>query len=255
MTIPLRLWDGPAPGSEDWAHEEVASQMEGQSGPWVRNVIVPTLTPLLPDGGADRAVVIAPGGAFHFLSIDSEGHDLAALLVQHGLAAFVLKYRVVPTPPDDVGFGVAVMEAFQAGLEPVVASVIPLADADAERAIELVRAQGYDHVTLLGFSAGGRIAADLALKKGADAAAVIYLPAMDAAVAPADAPPLFVLAAADDPLGIDGSLDLHRAWRDAGRPVELHLFERGGHGFGMANLGLPVDRWPELFLAWHASLA
>jgi acetyl esterase/lipase len=74
------------------------------------------------------------------------------------------------------------------------------------------------------------------------------------AVAPPGAPPLFVLAAADDPLGIDGSLALHEAWRSAGLPVELHLFERGSHGFGMQPTGLPVDHWAELFLAWHETL-
>jgi acetyl esterase/lipase len=256
MTIPL--WDGRAPGSEDWTQEEVVSEADGPTGPWVRNVVVPTLTPQVPEGGADRAVIVCPGGGFHFLSVRTEGHEVAGLLVDHGVAAFVLKYRIVATPPDDEGFGLAMMQAFSEGIEAIGAEIIPLAVADAERAIELVRAEGYGHVTLLGFSAGGRVTAEVLLRSAPDrrpdAAAAIYLPTVQDAIAPADAPPLFVLAAADDPLGIDGSLDLHRAWREAGRPVELHLFERGGHGFGTNRLGLPVDGWPELFLSWHDTL-
>ena len=57
-------------------------------------------------------------------------------------------------------------------------------------------------------------------------------------------------AATDDELGIQGSLDLYAAWREAGRPVELHLFERGGHGFGMGQHDRPVHAWPELFWEW-----
>jgi acetyl esterase/lipase len=246
----IELWDGPAPGSDDWTFDEVRGPDPG----WVRNITVPTLTPYVPDGGSDRAVVVCPGGAFHFLSMESEGHLVARALADRGVAAYVLKYRVVPTPPDEEAFGLAIMAAFGSGIESVGADVVPLAVADAERAVELVRAEGHDHVTVLGFSAGGRITADLVLRGVPDAAGVIYLPSLRDPVAPADAPPLFLLAAADDELGIDGSLDLHRAWREAGAPVELHLFERGGHGFGMNRLGLPVDRWPDLFFDWHAAL-
>lgn len=247
-TVPL--WDGPAPRSEGWDLEEVTGPDPG----WVRNVTVPALTPHLPEGGSDRAVLVCPGGAFHFLSMQSEGRLVAEALAAHGVAAYVLKYRVVPTPPDEEGFGLAVMAAFSDGIEAVGADVIPLAVADAERAVELVRDQGHRHVTVLGFSAGARITAELTRRGIPDAAGAIYLPSVPPHEAAADAPPLFVLAAADDPLGIDGSLDLHRQWREGGAPVELHLFERGGHGFGMQAQGLPVDRWLDLFVEWHAAL-
>ena len=177
---PLALWDGPAPGSESWAHEEqVGAGSFLTTGETVRNVVVPTLNALHP------------------------------------------------------------------------------AVADGERAIELVRGYGHSHVTLLGFSADGRITAEIAVRSARprrpDAAAVCYLPSVEDCVATSDSPPLFVLGAADDPLRIDGSLSLHRAWMDARAPVELYLFKRGGHGFGTHATGLPVDRWPELLLAWLAS--
>lgn len=257
--VPLPLWEGAPPGSESWTHEEQLDSASFLSGgrPILRNVVCPTITPYLPDGETDRAVVIAPGGAMHFLSIESEGSAVAELVQGAGSAAFVLTYRVVPTPPDEEGFGNALSAAFGDGMEETTAAIMPLASADAVRAIELVRSAGYAHVTLLGFSAGARVTAEV-IVRGApserpDAAAAVYLPSMGGCVADASSPPLFVLAAADDPLGIEGSLVLHGAWRDAGAPVELHVFERGGHGFGTDATGLPVDRWPDLFLAWLAT--
>ena len=257
--IPQLLWDGVAPGSESWTHAEQDLDL---SGPHVRNVVVPTLMPHLPPGGAAAgpAVLVCPGGAFYFLSMQNEGHAVAEFLAARGVAAFVLKYRVVPTPADDEGFGVALRDAFMSGgLEGVGKTILPLALADGDRALDLIRAEGYEHVTVLGFSAGARLAAEMVLRGTAarppDAAGIVYLPTMADTVATSDSPPLFVLAAADDPLGIDGSLVLHEAWRAAERPVELHLFERGGHGFGFAPQGLPSDQWSELFLAWHATLS
>lgn len=78
---------------------------------------------------------------------------------------------------------------------------------------------------------------------------ILHLPSIEPCSVAADAPPLFVLAAADDMLGIQGSLDLHARWRTAGAPVKLHLFERGNHGFATSATGLPVDRWPDLLVS------
>ena len=70
---------------------------------------------------------------------------------------------------------------------------------------------------------------------------------------PADAPPLFLLAANDDPMGAGASLPLYSAWRDAGHPVELHIYAQGGHGFGMKKQGLPTDHWIDRFGDWLQS--
>lgn len=257
--VPIALWEGAAPGSESWTHEEQVDSMSFLSGgrPLLRNVVHPRITPYLPDGETDRAVIIAPGGALHFLSTESEGSGVGELVRAVGSTAVVLTYRVVPTPPDEEGFGTALRTAFADGMEAATATVLPMAVADAVRALELVRRAGYTHVTLVGFSAGARVTAEVIVRgtpaQQPDAAAAVYLPELEECSVDASAPPLFVLAAADDPLGIDGSLVLHRAWRQAGAPVELHLFERGGHGFGTSSTGLPVDRWPDLFLAWLAT--
>jgi acetyl esterase/lipase len=67
---------------------------------------------------------------------------------------------------------------------------------------------------------------------------------------PADAPPLFILCADDDPLMARGSARLYTKWKEAGHPAELHIYARGGHGFGMNQRGLPVDSWIERFRDW-----
>lgn len=257
--VPVELWDGPAPGSQTWTHhEQWEAWSTDQTDEIVRNVVVPTVTAYLPEESTDRAVVVCPGGAMHFVSMEYEGRSVGELLRDAGFAAFVVKYRVVPTPADKAGFDRAISDAFHQGLS-IAEAVLPLAVADAARAIELVRAEGYRRVTLVGFSAGGRIAAEIVingeLDRRPDAAAIVYLPSIEPISVPADAPPLFVLAAADDMLGIQGSLALHAAWRAAGAPVELHLFERGNHGFGTSVTGLPVDRWPDLLVSWLESVS
>lgn len=253
---PIRLWEGAAPGSEDWTHDEQSmSSAGGGAVERVRNVVVPTMTTYLPDEPTDRAVLVLPGGAMHFLSMESEGRDVATFLCGRGIAAFVVKYRLVPTPPDDADFEAALVTAFGAGIDEMMRTAVPLAATDAERATAMVRDRGFTHVTMLGFSAGASVTAELiaASPHPPDAAALVYLPFFTDRPGVARRPPVFVAAASDDPLGIDGSLAVHRAWGIAGRPVELHLFERGGHGFGMSRAGLPCDQWPELFLAWLQS--
>lgn len=257
----MRLWDGPAPGSEAWDHEEVPLDSVPDAPGAVRNVVVPTLTPHPAAGAAgpdDRAVIVVPGGAFHLLSMENEGHDVARALAARGYDAWVLKYRVVPTPADEAEFGAALADAFVNGMEAAIAPYLPLAIADTRRAVDLVRAAGAAHVTVVGFSAGASLAAAVA-EVGPDgtrpdAVAAIYVPPVSADAAPPDAPPLFVAVAADDAItGIEGSLRLHDLWRAAGRPVEVHVYEQGGHGFGMLQRGLPVDGWFESFVAWLGS--
>jgi acetyl esterase/lipase len=248
----VQLWEGVAPGSEGWTHEEIRFELVvGGSGRAVRNVVTPTITPCAADLPTDRAVIVLPGGALHYLCIETEGEQVAGWLNDAGVAAFVLKYRVVPTPVDEEGFGRAFMAAF-ADYQGTTGATLPLAAADAAKAVAMVRAAGYRHITLIGFSAGAIVSAETAMRGAArpDAAAIVYAPWVGGCVADATAPPLFVAAAVDDPLGTQGSLDLSTAWRAGGRPVELHLFELGGHGFSEAGEHLPVRRWRSLFLDW-----
>ena len=251
-----RIWDGCAPGSEGWRFDEQWSELPDPLASRVlRNVVEPTLTPYLPRGVANprQAVVVAPGGGLHFLSMESEGAAVTRWLQERDIAAFLLKYRLVPTPEDDDEFMAELLSQFGSGEASTRAAALAMAVADAGRAVELLRADGIEQLAYLGFSAGARIGAELVLRhpdRRPDVAGFIYLHAIEEVVVPSDAVPLFLLAAADDPLGITGSLDLHAAWRAAGHPVEHHLFERGGHGFGMNSCGLPVDVWPSLFAAW-----
>jgi acetyl esterase/lipase len=136
------------------------------------------------------------------------------------------------------------------------------ATADAIEAVRLVRQRSalwgvqQDRVGFLGFSAGAFLATEIAVHSDSGArpsfAAAIY-GGKPPSVVPVDAPPLFAALAADDLLVRRAAVDTARAWMEAGRPVELHLFEQGGHGFGMRSLGLPSDRWTDHLGAWMQS--
>lgn len=226
----------------------------------VVNVTVPTLTPVLPSEGCGTAMVVAPGGGFHAHSIDSEGFDVARWLAAHGLAAFVLEYRLVPGGDDPV------TEMFTKPPEQTTAAMTtaaPLAGADGIAALAQVRARADEwdvepgRVGIIGFSAGGNVALRTVLapdpENRPDFVAAVYagVRGLDLAAAASDAPPLFALAATDDQLGLaDDSVALYQAWKTAGRPAELHLYERGGHGFGMRRNGAPTDAWIERLGDW-----
>ena len=92
----IQLYEGPAPGSESWTWTEAENNNNLWKTRVVYNVSKPTLTVFQPEEGKANgtAVIIAPGGAFHALSIDSEGFDVAKWLVEKGVTCFVLKYRI-----------------------------------------------------------------------------------------------------------------------------------------------------------------
>lgn len=252
----LRLYPGAAPGSENAAHAERWEQQANDRR--VRNVTVPELIPVLPAAGQANgtAVIVLPGGAFRRLAMDKEGLRVAALLAQQGVTAFVLKYRLVETPASLAEMESEMRAQIASGK---VISTFPLAIEDGRRAMQLVRESAArwgvqrDRVGMIGFSAGAMTTLQVVL--GADAASrpdfagIIYGPMGEVAV-PANAPPLFVALAADDPLFGKGDFGLVSAWQKAGRPVELHFYERGGHGFGMAKQGGTSDLWADQFVAW-----
>jgi acetyl esterase/lipase len=219
----------------------------------VRNVAVPTLVPV--SEGGERAVIVAPGGAYRFLAIEHEGFAVARALGAHGFSTYVLKYRVLPTPPEESAFRAHLAEAFAPGKD-WRADVQPLL-VDGPQAVRSVRERGHTHVTMVGFSAGALLTIrTLQSTSPPDAAALIYPPDVDDLdAAPEDAPPIFVAMANDDPLSTRGVLRLHDAWRAAKQPVDVHLFARGGHGFGTNPTGGPVDRWSELLGDWLVATA
>ncbi len=258
----VRLYAGPAPGSADWKQTEQESRTNLWNTRVTFNVASPTLTVFRPPAGRANgtAVVICPGGAFFGLSIDSEGCEVARWLNQKGVTCFVLKYRLVECKTDD-----PTTEVMTRGpLEPVVAPIVKLALADGNAAIKYVRqhAAEYgvkpDRIGIIGFSAGGTLAVSVAMnytpESRPDFAAPIYAVfnwAIKDHGVPTDAPPAFILAASDDPLGLaPQSVEIYSAWLKAGKPAELHMFARGGHGFGMKEQHLPTDHWIERFADW-----
>lgn len=249
----IPLYGADNPGSPN-------DEMLTGSGSDVRNVTYPTLTPVLPASGTANgaAVIVAPGGAFMFLSMDGEGWDVARALADQGITAFVLKYRLNSTPadPDEYARNLFALLFGAAGTEPAPEVETAHATDDVTAALDLLRGRADEwdldpnRLGVIGFSAGA-IAARDAVLSGAKAAflGAVYGP-MNAVDVPAKAPPLFVALAMDDSLFGRGDFGLATAWRDAGHPVELHVYQSGGHGFGTGKPGQTNALIMPQFLAW-----
>jgi len=257
------IWPGPAPGSESWTQNEFDSVIPGTQIKIIQNVTRPTLTVFLPNPAISTgtAVIICPGGGFHFLTIEDEGTKVARWLNARGVAAFVLKYRLTPTG-EDVFKQLQAMIMDMSKYEAIVKQVDPLVTADGLQAMRVVRKNAAkwnvasDRIGLLGFSAGGFVVIRAATKYDSESrpnfVGAIY-PAIPVDMAvPADAPPLFDLGADDDTLvpPVKNEIPLYTAWKAVGKPAELHIYSKGGHGFGVRPQNIPADRWLEQFGEW-----
>lgn len=230
----------------------------------VRNVTQPTITPVLPDPAKanGKAIIVVPGGAFMMLSLGWEGWNVAKTLADHGYAAFVLKYRLLPTPKAESEAGPYILAKMNAGL--LGEGKMPTlqnqdATQDGLAALRFVRAHARDYhidpkkVGMLGFSAGAMLSLNTVLSappgEGPDYLAYVYGP--QAAIdVPADAPPMFAAIAFDDPLFPTGGFPLTQAWHRAGKAVELHAYQAGGHGFGMGFPGSTTSLIMSELLTW-----
>ncbi len=256
----IPLYDKANPGS-------LSDETPG-TGNDVRNVTYPTLTAVLPKPGTANgaAVIVAPGGGFMFLSMDNEGWRVAQALADRGITAFVLKYRLTPTPKDEAAFRDGVMKLIRgaAGMGPPVKMDPSNAIADALAALKLVRGRstqwGIDpaRVGMIGFSAGAITTLGTVLEAGKDSdpattppdfAGYVYGP-MDAVEVPANAPPLFAALAMDDGMFGKDNFNLVNSWRNAKRPVELHVYQSGGHGFGLGKEGTTNSLLMQEFVTW-----
>lgn len=261
----IRLYPGAAPGSESWKHQEKEYFSPIWNTQVVTNVVNPTLTMFAPDStlANGTSVIIAPGGAFHALSINSEGYDVAKWLAAKGVTAFVLKYRLVPTGEDGVKELMAKMSGGLGKVDAANVDVVPLAAADGIAAMTYVRKHANEfgiapnRIGFMGFSAGGTVTASVAFQYTAEsrpdfvAPIYAYLGAVKSADTPKDAPPMFLVAATDDQLGLaPDSVKLYSMWLAAKKPVELHMYAKGGHGFGMRKQNLPTDQWIERLGDW-----
>ncbi len=261
----IKLYDGVPPGSEEWTRKEEKNDSNSVKVMVVYNVTQPTVTVLRPDTPNGTAIIICPGGGFHFLAIDHEGMNPAKELVNAGVTVFVLKYRTLQiqsnNPFDDM-ISAPDPEAWDAEALPV----IPLAIADARRAVEYVRehASEYrirkDRIGIMGFSAGGLVTASSAFDYSAanrpDFVIPVYadFPPSRVGKMLKDIPPMFIACAQDDELGFaTHALNLYQAWNAAKIPAELHLFTKGGHGFGIGIEGTTTHRWMDILINWLAS--
>ncbi len=235
--------------------------------PMARNVSTATLTPFLPDktkaNGA--AVIVAPGGGFRWLSMHNEGWKVAQALADQGIAAFVLKYRLVPTPASLEEFSEMMKKGFgpPPGTQPGDGRPRPpqmdlsnqQADAEAAYALIVKNAKewGVDpsRIGMIGFSAGAGLTMHCTLHSKPMRLAFIgpIYGFMGPVEVPKDAPPMFSVIASDDFL-FRGEFGVIKSWFDAGRPVEFHLFQNGGHGFGLGYPNRTSNGWFPVFIHW-----
>lgn len=236
--------------------------------PMARNISTATLTPFLPDAGKANgaAVIVAPGGGFRWLSMGNEGWEVAQALADRGIAAFVLKYRLHPTPESLDEFKefmsrprpTSPPEASKDGTPPAPRRrdlSNQLEDAEAAYAMIVKRAAewGVDTARLgmIGFSAGAGLTMHATLNSKSmelDFIGPIY-GGMGPVDVPANAPPMFNVIATDDFL-FRGQFGVIDSWFKAGRPVEFHLYQTGGHGFGLGNPNRTSNRWFDAFIHW-----
>jgi acetyl esterase/lipase len=251
----------------------VANQPEPESwfrqwgDPMARNISKATLTPFLadPKKANGTSVIVAPGGGFMWLSMGNEGWEVAEALAERGINAFVLKYRLLPTA--------ATLEGLEAQMKKLFADAEAMAKktgqppkrpggdlsnqlADVEAAYALIKSRSKEwnvdmkKLGMMGFSAGARLTMATALQQKAELAfiAPIY-GSMEAVKVPANAPPLFAVIASDDFL-FHGEAGMVKSWYDAKIPVEFHLYQNGGHGFGLGNPDRTSNKWFDTFIYW-----
>lgn len=206
----------------------------------IRNVTRPGLRLYpAPKGGNGTFLIVAPGGGFRHLAIEKEGNDVAKWANSLNISAAVLEYRV--TLPDATAGRAAAAE-------------------DGIDAVKLVRANAAEwrmpanKIGMIGFSAGGYVAVAAALETGPaklDFAVPIYPAAPKELKPTAEAPPLFIALAHDDFLDpLENGIRVYSAWKKVKGPAELHIYAKGGHGFGMRKSGAPTDQWLTAFEAW-----
>ena len=249
------------PASESWFKQ--------WGDPMARNITTATLTPFLPEPGTANgtAVIVAPGGGFRWLSMGNEGWEVAEALAKQGVAAFVLKYRLHPTQES--------LDEFTAWMNRPRTAPAPssndsnaapqppqqrdlsnqLEDAEAAYAMIIDRAEEWgvdtNRIGMIGFSAGAGLTMHSTLNSKTMKLAFIgpIYGGMGPVEVPKDAPPMFNVIATDDFL-FRGQFGVIDSWYKAGIPVEFHLYQNGGHGFGLGNPNRTSNRWFEGFMHW-----
>ena len=269
--LTVNLWPGQPPGEKGGLGEEkdmtkpTDNQIDGKPVIRLGNVSNPSLTlyeaPRSKNTGT--TILVCPGGAYRILALDLEGTEVCEWLNSIGVNAALLKYRV----------------PMREGLEKYTAAL-----QDAQRAMGYLRAHASDlamdsdRIGVLGFSAGGHLAATLcstntrsyervdnsdALDPKPNFAVLIYpayltLKDKNDVVAPETAvttntPPVFIAMTEDDPVRVETALFYTLALKQAKVPVELHIYPKGGHGYGLRRTQNLVTTWPDRVKDWMGS--
>jgi acetyl esterase/lipase len=275
------IWQGEPPDSQSVPGPEMMKtpdgMIAGKPTTWVSNVTWPTMTVYSPKGGnTGVAIVVFPGGGFEGLAIDLEGTEVCDWLTSEGVTCVLLKYRVPSLPYD-----------WHTDSRTHNLAISTLALEDAQRTMGLVRFHAAEwridphKIGVLGFSAGGYLVAEIStnfehrLYAPVDAAdkescrpdfAVGVYPGHlwdggdDHQLNPnvpvtRQTPPTFLVQAEDDNVdGVNQSLVYYIALKNAGVPVEMHLYAQGGHAFGLRRTNLPITAWPQLVETWLATI-
>lgn len=281
----IPLWNDGIPNSQKSDEKEVVEHTDAQR---IYTVQTPTLEVFLPTkrNATGEAVIICPGGGYHYLTYDWEGTDFAKWFNSKGIAAFVLKYRL----PNSKSINVS----YEAPLQ------------DAQRAMRMVRSQAEKwhikphKIGVIGFSAGGHLASTLGtqfdkpnnfketaldtISARPDFMALIY-PVVTMKMDythkgsrknllgdnPSDnlvkqysnelqvtknTPPTFIVHAEDDhAVPVENSLQLYQALKNNEIESEIHIYPHGGHGFGLALGKGPLEKWPDRLYEWLKSLS
>ncbi|MDE2134222.1 MAG: alpha/beta hydrolase [Alphaproteobacteria bacterium] len=273
--VQMPIWPKTAPDARPVPGPETvvttSHLVAGRHYTAVKNVSRPTMTIYSPNGkNTGAAVVVLPGGGFGSLAIDLEGTEVCDWLTFKGITCVLLKYRVPSEPydwrcdcyPDDLVTSTRSLE-------------------DLQRTIGLVRLHAKEwhidphKIGVLGFSAGGYLAAEISTKyrqrlyapvddadkesARPDFAVLVYPGHLatdndnlnpNVPVSPETPPTFLVQAENDKPDGVQQSLVYYAALKKVGVPVEMHLYAQGGHAFGLRPTALPITHWPVLAENW-----
>lgn len=260
----IKLYPGKAPGSENWAwsEKEISPSADNRI---LFNISEPELLhyPAPEEKASGTSIIVAPGGAFHIASIDNEGIRIAEWLNGLGISAFVLKYRLVKSENDNPLETLGPLMQNKDKLDSINAPVVEMAKNDGIAAMKYVRSNAADlkidpcKIGFMGFSAGGTVTMSVALSATEElkpdflAPIYLYRKAVLGSQMPEKTTPIFIAVASDDELEfMPHSLSLYQDWYAAGHPSELHVYEKGGHGFGFANKGTSSDQWTADFENW-----
>lgn len=252
------VWAGPEKAylSKDWQTEVIT------------NVSSPTLMIYKPDNSINTGttVIIAPGGGLFALSIENEGVAVANWLNKKGITAVILKYRLIPTKEDGVAEMAKIDRKDPARFEGMVHNVLPYSVNDGLEAIKYLRihAKALDidpsKIGFMGFSAGGAVTMGVAYSYEKESRPDFLVPVytwtrvFNVEKPKTDAPPMLLICATDDPLELaSGSIELYNSWNRENLNVSLHMYGKGGHGFGMKKSGLPSEHWIDRCYEWMIS--